>query len=539
MATSGFSEGVEVKESSIAGAGRGLFATKDFSPGDVVFSADRPLVAELNAERMLDTCGWCTQRAATDPMERTASAAMGLPTGLIEVKSCVGCKRVAYCSKKCQSKAWKSEHKYECKAIRPDDRDQLSAHVRAVIKMLGRLQAEYETEIFTISEIMKFLPARDKGFTEEYKKQDEERYKELYLLGNGAWVFSDKPKIRDFNSRAISFTVLITIFFNAFDIGSPLDDMTVGFGFDPTVCSANNSCEPNVTLVHLQPRIELRALEPIKAGQEILMKYTQSTNPFTVRQADLKARYLFDCKCSKCKMGTSPDQLLHPQDKLRGIYLKTAEKLVEQHRSNIAKHLMPGGDEELQTQLAGIQAAAYAVLEDHHASADDLKEMLQLCLGSGKWAWTRQPVPALCRRLFEKYMHSGDLYRAFRIGLKLHLEIMPELYPQPFHHDRIILAWTISYLTNVLSSPAMSEIYKSFLQSGLEIRLIYYGFLLYAYENTPFMFGYDSPVGRVIKYTYEQIMASTTASRADIEASLVNVWPSLETLARNVDVETM
>ncbi|KAI0162210.1 SET domain-containing protein [Xylariaceae sp. FL1272] len=536
---SGFTKGVEVKESSIGGAGRGLFATKDFSPGDVVFSADRPLVAELDAERMLDTCGWCTQRAATDPMERVASAAMGLPTGLTEVKSCVGCKRVAYCSKKCQSKAWKREHKYECKAISPGDRDQLSAHVRAVIKILGRLKAEYETEIFTVSEIMKFLPARDKSFKEEYKKQDEGRYEELYLLGNGAWVFSDKPKIRDLDSRAISFAILITIFFNSFSIGSPLDNMTVGFGFDPTVCSANHSCEPNVRIVHLQPLIELRALEPIKAGQEILMEYTQTTNPFTLRQADLKMRYLFDCKCSKCVKGTSPDQFLQPHDKLQGVYLKTAQKLIEQHRSDISKHLMPGGDEELQMQLAGIQAAAYAVLEDPYASSDDVKEMLQLCLGSGKWTWTRQPVPALCRLLFEKYMNSGDLYKAFRIGLKLHLEIMPGLYPQPFHSDRIILAWTISYVTNILSGPAMSEIYKSFLESGLEIRLIYYGFLLYAYENTPLMFGYDSPIGRVVEYTYQQIMGGTTASRADIEASLVNVWPSLETLARSVDVATI
>ena len=102
MATSGQ---LEVRTSAIRGAGRGLFALVDFSAGDVVLSVPRPLVAELNDQHLADSCSWCLERAATDPMERAQAASMMLPSGIISVKACTGCRRVSYCSKQCHSKA--------------------------------------------------------------------------------------------------------------------------------------------------------------------------------------------------------------------------------------------------------------------------------------------------------------------------------------------------------------------------------------------------------------------------------------------------
>jgi hypothetical protein len=97
------SDNVEVTQSQIAGAGRGLFARKDFQPGDVVLAVDRPLVAELDVDRMADSCAWCFQRGETDPFSRAQAASMGLPNGFIEVKACSGCHRVAC---KCHAKLY-------------------------------------------------------------------------------------------------------------------------------------------------------------------------------------------------------------------------------------------------------------------------------------------------------------------------------------------------------------------------------------------------------------------------------------------------
>ena len=87
-------EGVEVRSSTIAGAANGVFATRDFAPGDVILSIARPFVTELHHSRLLDTCAWCCERGATDPQERAARRGMGEPAGFIEVKACNGCKTI-------------------------------------------------------------------------------------------------------------------------------------------------------------------------------------------------------------------------------------------------------------------------------------------------------------------------------------------------------------------------------------------------------------------------------------------------------------
>ncbi len=92
---------------------------------------------------------------------------------------------------------------------------------------------------------------------------------------------------------------------NAITLASVLDGVPLGIGFDPLICSANHSCDPNASLVFNQPRHEIRALRKIKAGEEILINYIEVTNPFSVRQAELKQNYFFTCQCTKCEKGVN------------------------------------------------------------------------------------------------------------------------------------------------------------------------------------------------------------------------------------------
>lgn len=66
---------------------------------------------------------------------------------------------------------------------------------------------------------------------------------------------------------------------NTIQLSSPLDDTSLGVGFDPILCSANHSCDPNAVVVFNQPKLVLRAIKPIKKGEEIFMKYVDVTNP--------------------------------------------------------------------------------------------------------------------------------------------------------------------------------------------------------------------------------------------------------------------
>lgn len=202
---------VEVKRSQIAGAGRGVFATKDLAPGDLILSLDRPLVAEPEFQRRLDTCAWCLQRAELDPAQRQKAVSMGLPIGFIEVKACTGCRRVVYCSKTCQSRAWKREHKYECKIIGQKDRPELAQGVRIVMKLLGRLKTDPEDE--RLRAILQFKPASDPSSLEAIRDQDNERFSQYQMLSYGASKYVGEPKIGDIGSQ----TLAQGLFFNVRD----------------------------------------------------------------------------------------------------------------------------------------------------------------------------------------------------------------------------------------------------------------------------------------------------------------------------------
>ncbi|KAI0857215.1 SET domain-containing protein [Xylaria cubensis] len=531
-------EGVEVKQSPIPGAGKGLFARKAFSPGDIVAAVDRPLVAELEIERMLDTCAWCCQRGLTDPIEKMNAAAMGLPNGSTEIKNCTGCQRVGYCSKACQSKAWKREHKYECKIIGVKDRPDLPPGVRGVIKILGRLKADSKSESVHVKDILSIWPAGDPKGLDKIGTQDKQKFDDFKMLGHAAWHYCGYPTIDGLDAQSTSIGLVSNIMNNACGLASPLDDVHLGIGFDPLICSANHSCDPNATLVFSQPRQEIRALRVIKPGEEIFIRYTEVTNPFSVRQADLKERYFFTCQCIKCKKGEGleEDQYLKRPEDLESEHHKLADTLVRRHEPTLSKFLVSGSDAR---RVAAIQAEAYAVLENKQAPIDEVRKAIQMCIDSKLWPWTRQPVPQLCRRLFALYLESGSIYLAFLLGIKLHFEILPPLYLQEFDSGRLINAWVVSTLINVLCGPTNQSLHQEFAQRGLELRLIYFGFLFYLHENTPKMYGASTPFGKVIQSTYEQIMAGVSMPEADIKEKISIAWPTLETLAKSVDTSSL
>ncbi|RYP93243.1 hypothetical protein DL770_000618 [Monosporascus sp. CRB-9-2] len=537
-------EHAEVRQSKISGAGRGLFARRDFSPGDLILSLDRPLVAEVETERMLDTCAWCLQRSELDPEGRKQAASMGLPIGFIEVKACTGCRRVVYCSKTCQSRAWKREHKYECKVIAPKDRPDLPDGVRAVIKLLGRLKADPEDE--RILAISKFRPAGDSAGLEALSRHNRERFDDFQMLALAAYKYTGEPKIAGSDSQALTKRLLSNIMSNVFDLGSPLDGGEggkLGIGFDPFLCNANHSCEPNAILVFNQPQTLLRALKPIKKGEEVLMRYVEETNPFSVRQADLRERYYFSCQCPKCTKGSKfqEDAFAKRPEELSAEYCKIADGLITRHEANLHKFFVPANDETAQRRMAALQAEAFSVSRrpTGYADEEEVKAALKMCINSGMWTWTRQPIPELCRQLFGLYIASGNPYRAFRLGLKRHFEITPKLHSQPFYPRRLIDLWAMSTVTNVLCGPMHQAIYDEFAQSGVDLRTVYFGFLLDLRDNLPKMYGMESPFGRVVEQTYAQLMANIDISDAKIRELVKEVWPALEIIARKVDVEDL
>ena len=67
----------------------------------------------------------------------------------------------------------------------------------------------------------------------------------------------------------------------------------------------NHSCQPNVRArlggTQRAPEISFTALRDIRAGEEILVSYTDASQGYAARRERLTATYGFHCRCAKCQ----------------------------------------------------------------------------------------------------------------------------------------------------------------------------------------------------------------------------------------------
>lgn len=309
------------------------------------------------------------------------------------------------------------------------------------------------------------------------------------------------------DSNAIAKAYFFNIMSNTLQLSSALDDTKLGIGFDPILCSANHSCQPNTVAIFNQPQQLLRAIKPIKQGEEIFVKYVDVTNPTSVRQAELREQYFFTCQCTKCSTGAVhvEDQFLKPGEELDPTFAKVADGLIKRHEKQLSRFAVQTGDETSQKRLAALQAEAFSVSGttfdfnkgNEAASEDEIKDALRLTINSGLWHIARQPVPHLLRQLLVLYLSQGRMYQAWRVGIKIYFEVHTESLS--FYPDRVIDTWMLSTITNSLCNPNNThfrQIFQETMKGGLDLRVVYFGFLLETRENLDKSFGKQSPFGR-------------------------------------------
>lgn len=68
-----------------AGAGTGLFATRDIADGEVIWEEERPLLAVLDSARLKEACSWCFTYVG----EKNDDGS--------RLKVCTGCKILRFC----------------------------------------------------------------------------------------------------------------------------------------------------------------------------------------------------------------------------------------------------------------------------------------------------------------------------------------------------------------------------------------------------------------------------------------------------------
>ena len=92
---------------------------------------------------------------------------------------------------------------------------------------------------------------------------------------------------------------------NAFRV-TLADSTPIGLCFEPSVSFANHSCMPNTAIMFDGRYMTLRALDPIKEGEQISISYIDVTQTRDERRQELKDRYFFTCYCDKCERDDGP-----------------------------------------------------------------------------------------------------------------------------------------------------------------------------------------------------------------------------------------
>eukprot|EP00903_Cladosiphon_okamuranus_P018822 g17313.t1 len=260
---------------------------------------------------------------------------------------CSRCKRLWYCSRKCQQADW-GEHRPECKAWtsqasgraptrtlrlagrvlnsmnRPDDSkdggkdkgsgDHSASKAREAVEELVHHNDERPPEQKEQFRLMAAFVAR------------------LCVAGSGekkkalTWPSADG---RGFPGLVDAvFAILGKVSCNVFSIvAGEFGGEEVGCGLYLEAAVANHSCNPNASQSFDGKTLSLRCTRPIPRGEEITIAITQIQRPGPIRRESLRTSYFFDCRCERCESpgGRAEDARLEayacPNRKCSGICL--------------------------------------------------------------------------------------------------------------------------------------------------------------------------------------------------------------------------
>lgn len=298
--------------------GRGLMASADIKVGEVV-AVEKPFASVNLCEREQEYCSHCCRRV-NSPVP------------------CQQCCDVAFCSLQCHEEGWAEYHRDECKIIRhvQNMKSKLGHLGLRIVMKAGFANLMQERSNFCADDVSESL-----GFTKN-GHYDSEDYHALYTLVN----HGDKRTPEDLFDKAVQTVYLLkclelTSFFKGGLVGQEEDARCYIGGHilrqiqmlpcnaheiseihwkpgDPTVTNTteigsgayallsliNHSCDPSVVRHSYGNVCVVRAIKPIKKGEEILDNYG-ALYPLSVRaerRAKLRPSYFFDCNCEACQL---------------------------------------------------------------------------------------------------------------------------------------------------------------------------------------------------------------------------------------------
>ncbi|GAM38764.1 SET and MYND domain protein [Talaromyces pinophilus] len=373
--------------------GLGVFATTDIKKSADIVVLDQPPIALVEEKQLKNICSGCYDVGKGGSIDNRRP-------GL--VKACVRCKVVSYCDKNCQRKDWKAGHSLECSIYAKLHPKVLPLPVRAILRIVlcwknDKIPKEVWDEFNALT-----FPKIYEGESQE-ARDHALMTKAVMEYGNLKDLDPDWMKELFGKLNANSFT-LTTAY-----------GRRRGVYLHPGAARFNHSCDPNASYSFDKGKLYVRAIRPIAKDEQISIPYIDVTYSVGTRRHELKDRYKFDCRCTRCQ---------HDMDTIKPEEIKKRGELEQSTNSKI--------DDIVKSSSASASGTGFA-------TAWKLSSMIRKLSEKTDWDAVntqQQPLAALRTEIMLCKAHD-QMYKQSAVDAAVrHLRTDPTQYPDECHPMR-------------------------------------------------------------------------------------------------------
>jgi SET and MYND domain-containing protein len=270
--------------------------------------------------------------------------------------------------------------------------------------------------------------------------------------------------------------------------------------------------------------LSMRSLEAIAKDEEIFISYIDHTYPFSQRQSELKERFFFDCKCTKCLHGPTlnedrwtgdPHKMPKDWERYCEVIRSTDPKFADDLHEHLDK--INNSDEAMRI----IQDWAFHALKTiHHQEFGparvmaNVKNIMNMLAQTERCPIYRQPYPSARHELLQSCSHNANFFLAWAHGAKTYFYVDPLLYPQTYHPLRVVHNANLAMLTLVVSTdPSLQEHSET---KDMDFGVLVYYLFLEVVANVEKSHGKDNSFAKLLKRKFDQV--TTDMTRADLNA---------------------
>ncbi|KAM0253961.1 hypothetical protein ACHAQJ_007030 [Trichoderma viride] len=486
---------LSIQESTIPASGSGLFTTRDVAEGELIFTSV-PLVLCSEVGDNTEACDFCFQqrRRVFHPIEdRLLHPGERMP----DLYKCKGCNLYQYCSQSCWQRAWDTGHLYECGLLAGASTD-LETRMLYRLLILLRKKVLLPDQVRALSRL-----TNEEASYEQFARKDWPKIQNIALEA--------KKQTKSELDVADILKLYCIIRVNSLPVDQTYRNAPLGTAIDLGGSMLNHCCDPNIVIVFNSTQVEVRAMENIKAGEELLHCYRDIAYDFTFRQPRIAARYQFRCHCARCVV--------------------ECERHCDGLSSNVNTiPLILATQAELFDVIDEARNQAWAVpstfnISQHLAKLD---KITKTGYAGRRWPDDLEPLPIVLKTLASLCERHGDLVNAIRMRVKA---LVFTRLRNNLHYSEDLVDFVVS-----LSTFTMYPNHVAFLDRTLpkvkDFQDVYIGHLYGLHEVLLKFYGEQGRVTRVINEFKQTEIAKYHGPRPTTRAFRRRFKASQETILK-------